>query len=72
MSEHALNHRFRRLRAQAVIIREGRKEGFDMKDIIPDGDLPVTQEAVEKNSMPLNLELLLLALTAIPPSFICA
>jgi hypothetical protein len=52
MSEHALNHRFRRLRAQAVIVREGRKEGFDMKDMIPDGDLPVTQEAVEKNSMP--------------------
>ncbi|KAL6891018.1 hypothetical protein HDV57DRAFT_513488 [Trichoderma longibrachiatum] len=51
MSEHALNHRFRRLRAQAVIIREGRKEGFDMKDIIPDGDLPVTQEAVEKNNI---------------------
>ncbi|EGR44958.1 uncharacterized protein TRIREDRAFT_111604 [Trichoderma reesei QM6a] len=51
MSEHALNHRFRRLRAQAVIVREGRKEGFDMKDMIPDGDLPVTQEAVEKNNI---------------------
>ncbi|PTB62845.1 hypothetical protein BBK36DRAFT_1172137 [Trichoderma citrinoviride] len=51
MSEHALNHRFRRLRAQAIIVREGRKEGFDMKDMIPDGDLPATQEAVEKNNI---------------------
>ncbi|KAH0493830.1 hypothetical protein TgHK011_000478 [Trichoderma gracile] len=51
MSEHALNHRFRRLRAQAVIVREGRKAGFDMKDMIPDGDLPVTQEAVEKKNI---------------------
>ncbi|KAL6881596.1 hypothetical protein J3F83DRAFT_66586 [Trichoderma novae-zelandiae] len=51
MSEHALNHRFRRLRAQVLIVREGRKKGFDMKDMAPDGDLPVTQEAVEKNNI---------------------
>lgn len=51
MTEHALNHRFRRLRAQCVIVREGRRQGFDMKDMRQDGDLPATQEAVAKNSM---------------------
>lgn len=51
MTEHALNHRFRRLRAQSVIVREGRRQGFDPKDMCQDADLPVTQEAVEKNSM---------------------
>ncbi|UKZ83549.1 hypothetical protein TrVFT333_011358 [Trichoderma virens FT-333] len=51
MTEHALNHRFRRLRAQSVIIREGRNQGFDPKNICQDGDLPATQEAVEKNNI---------------------
>ncbi|KKP00466.1 hypothetical protein THAR02_07438 [Trichoderma harzianum] len=51
MTEHALNHRFRRLRAQSVIIREGRNQGFDPKNICPDGDLPATQEAVEKKNI---------------------
>ncbi|KAH6611063.1 hypothetical protein Trco_001083 [Trichoderma cornu-damae] len=51
MTEHALNHRFRRLRAQSVIVREGRRQGFDPKDMRQDGDLPVTQEAVEKNNI---------------------
>ncbi|KAM0255233.1 hypothetical protein ACHAQJ_005997 [Trichoderma viride] len=51
MSEHALNHRFRRLRAQSVVIREGRNQGLDPKNIIQDGDLPATQEAVEKNNI---------------------
>lgn len=57
MTEHALNHRFRRLRAQSVIIREGRNQGFDPKNICPDGDLPTTQEAVEKKSMLWSLAL---------------
>lgn len=48
MTEHALNHRFRRLRAHCTIIREGRKEGLDMKDLLL--DLPDKQEAVDKNS----------------------
>lgn len=50
MSDHALNHRFRRLRAQAVIIRAGREKGFDMKDLIDEKDLPGTQEAVNHQS----------------------
>ncbi|KOS19767.1 hypothetical protein ESCO_000575 [Escovopsis weberi] len=52
MTEHALNHRFRRLRAQAVIIREGRKTGLDIKDMIADGDkLPSTQDAIDKHDI---------------------
>ncbi|KAL7797520.1 hypothetical protein V8C37DRAFT_399683 [Trichoderma ceciliae] len=51
MTEHALNHRFRRLRAQSVIVREGRSQGFDIKDLRQDGDLPATKEAVEKNNI---------------------
>ncbi|KEY65467.1 hypothetical protein S7711_08307 [Stachybotrys chartarum IBT 7711] len=49
MTEHALNHRFRRLRAHCSIIREGRKEGLDMKDLLL--DLPDKQEAVDKNNI---------------------
>ena len=48
MTEHALNHRFRRYRAETLIIREGRKAGFDPKDLPTEG-LPNTQEAVGKN-----------------------
>ncbi|RFU73663.1 hypothetical protein TARUN_8586 [Trichoderma arundinaceum] len=51
MTEHALNHRFRRLRAQSVIVREGLKQGYDPKYLNPDGNLPATQEAVEKNNI---------------------
>ncbi|KAL7949114.1 hypothetical protein V8C42DRAFT_313334 [Trichoderma barbatum] len=51
MTEHALNHRFRRLRAQCVIVREGRNQGFDPKNMCQDGDLPATQEAVEKKNI---------------------
>ncbi|KAF7546460.1 hypothetical protein G7046_g9291 [Stylonectria norvegica] len=52
MSEHALNHRFRRLRAQAIIVRDGRALGFDMKDLVTeDNALPKTQETVEKNNI---------------------
>jgi hypothetical protein len=50
MSENALNHRFRRLRAEAVIIHEGRKQGIDMKALPFEGDLPATQGAVDKES----------------------
>lgn len=49
MTEDALNHRFRRLRAEAVIIRHGRDAGFDMKHLSVE-DLPKTQATVEKNS----------------------
>ncbi len=50
MSEHALNHRFRRLRAQAHIIRLARPQGMDMKDMMNVDDLPTTKEAVDAKS----------------------
>jgi hypothetical protein len=53
MTEDALNHRFRILRAEAVIIREGRARGFDMKRLGID-DLPRTQGAVDKKSTPIT------------------
>lgn len=62
MTEHALNHRFRRLRAQAAIIREARAEGIDMKNMMPPDDLPNTKEAVDTNSTPCSYLLLLLLL----------
>lgn len=51
MTEHALNHRFRIIRAQCGIIRDGLAAGFDMKDlpVEPSGN-PRTIEAVDKNS----------------------
>ncbi|PNY26084.1 Uncharacterized protein TCAP_03981 [Tolypocladium capitatum] len=51
MTEHALNHRFRRLRVQAVIIRGARSEGRDMKDMLTSEDLPTTQEAVDRKNI---------------------
>lgn len=51
MTEHALNHRFRRLKAQAVIIREGRARGFDMKHLLVEDTMPSSQDAVDKQSM---------------------
>ncbi|CAI6100395.1 hypothetical protein V2G26_008255 [Clonostachys chloroleuca] len=50
MTEDALNHRFRRLRAEAVIIRHGRDAGFDMKHLSVE-DLPKTQATVQKNNI---------------------
>ncbi|GFP55225.1 hypothetical protein TASIC1_0005008300 [Trichoderma asperellum] len=51
MTEHALNHRFRRLKAQVVIVREGRSKGFDPKNICADGDLPNTIDAVDTKNI---------------------
>ncbi|KAH8733360.1 hypothetical protein BGZ61DRAFT_528665 [Ilyonectria robusta] len=52
MTDHALNHRFRRLRAQAIVIRDGRAQGFDMKDMSTDDNfLPKTQENVDKHNI---------------------
>ncbi|CAM1508427.1 Fc.00g052750.m01.CDS01 [Cosmosporella sp. VM-42] len=52
MTADALNHRFRRLNAQAVIIRDARVLGFDMKDMDTDDKvLPATQKLVEKNNI---------------------
>ena len=62
MKDFALNHRFRRYRAQSVIIREARKQGFDMKNMgLPD-DLPDAQERVDKTSTPSYLHYFILAL----------
>ncbi|PHH69018.1 hypothetical protein CDD83_5860 [Cordyceps sp. RAO-2017] len=47
MTEHALNHRFRRLRAQATLIREARQRGLDMKDLVGVDELPTTQDAID-------------------------
>ena len=57
MSEHAINHRFRKLRAEVVIIQEARKLGLDMKDLLFEGDLPTTQGAVDRGGTldPINL-----------------
>lgn len=50
MTPDALNHRFRHLRAEALIISKARQQGgFDMKDMKNDG-LPKTQGAVDKSS----------------------
>ncbi|KJK84932.1 hypothetical protein H633G_11244, partial [Metarhizium anisopliae BRIP 53284] len=51
MTEHALNHRFRRLRAQALIIREGRPQGFDMKHLSVEDNMPTAQDAVDKTNI---------------------
>uniref|UniRef100_A0A0B7KRJ8 Uncharacterized protein n=2 Tax=Bionectria ochroleuca TaxID=29856 RepID=A0A0B7KRJ8_BIOOC len=54
ITEDALNYRFRRLRAEAVIIRYGRDTGFDMKHLSVE-DLPKTQATVEKNNISQHL-----------------
>lgn len=53
MSEHALNHRFRYIRAQSEIIMAGRKAKLDVKDLTTDeSSLPKTVGAVDKKSTP--------------------
>lgn len=48
MTENALNHRFRRLRAQSVLIREAAKKNYDMKNLDPDeNNLPGTQGEID-------------------------
>ncbi|KAL7925318.1 hypothetical protein ACQKWADRAFT_219196 [Trichoderma austrokoningii] len=51
MTEHALNHRFRRLRAHVAIVREGRGKGLDPKNIAADADLPNTIDAVDTKNI---------------------
>ncbi|ODA81726.1 hypothetical protein RJ55_00229 [Drechmeria coniospora] len=51
MTEHALNHRFRRLRAQAAIVREGRQLGFDSKNLPASEELPIKLEDVDRNNI---------------------
>ncbi|EGX91462.1 hypothetical protein CCM_05620 [Cordyceps militaris CM01] len=52
MSEHALNHRFRYIRAQSEIIMAGRKAKLDVKDLTTDeSSLPKTVGAVDKKNI---------------------
>jgi hypothetical protein len=51
LTEPALNHRFRHIRAEALIIKEGRKLGFDMRSLPFEDTLPGTQGAVDRNGM---------------------
>ncbi|KAG5975718.1 hypothetical protein E4U55_007593 [Claviceps digitariae] len=52
MSEHALNHRFRKIRAQSLVIKLGRERGFDMRDLcVDENKLPSTQEAVDQKNI---------------------
>ncbi|RCI08617.1 hypothetical protein L249_4865 [Ophiocordyceps polyrhachis-furcata BCC 54312] len=51
ISEHAVNHRFRPIRAQAAIIREARAQGLDIKDLLSQDELPATQEAIDKQNI---------------------
>ena len=55
MTDDALNHRFRRLRAESTIIRAARPEGLDMRDLPVSEALPKAIGAVEKNSTRLPL-----------------
>ncbi|KAG5931135.1 hypothetical protein E4U53_001936 [Claviceps sorghi] len=52
MSEHALNHRFRKIRAQSLVIKLGRERGFDMRHLcVDENKLPSTQEAVDQTNI---------------------
>jgi hypothetical protein len=51
MTDHALNHRFRKVRATVSIIHAAREQGLDVKDLTTDENLlPTTQGAIDKNS----------------------
>ncbi|KAL4726056.1 hypothetical protein ACLX1H_006732 [Fusarium chlamydosporum] len=52
MTEHALNHRFRKVRASTQLIHIARAQGFDMKDLTADENLlPSTQQAIDKKNI---------------------
>lgn len=55
MTEDALNHRFRRLRAESTIVREGRAAGLDMRDLPVVDSLPKAQREVDTKSEPVHL-----------------
>lgn len=50
MTADALKHRFRRFRAEAIIITEARKQNLDMKELKTGNELPATQGAVDTKS----------------------
>ncbi|WXC62635.1 hypothetical protein SNK03_008470 [Fusarium graminearum] len=52
MTDHALNHRFRKVRAATNIISIARAQGYDMKDMSTDENLlPSTQQGIDKNNI---------------------
>ncbi|KAI6782897.1 uncharacterized protein J7T54_002056 [Emericellopsis cladophorae] len=51
MTKDALNHRFRRLRAEAVIIAEARQQGLDMKNLDSSDSLPTAQKDVDRSNI---------------------
>ncbi|KAF5699940.1 hypothetical protein FGLOB1_11071 [Fusarium globosum] len=52
MTDHALNHRFRKVRATVSIIHAAREQGLDVKDLTTDENLlPTTQGAIDKNNI---------------------
>ncbi|KAH6892160.1 hypothetical protein B0T10DRAFT_457878 [Thelonectria olida] len=52
MTEHALNHRFRKLRAQAVLIQDARRSRLDMKNMTTDESvLPQTQDKIDRRNI---------------------
>ncbi|KAF5002796.1 hypothetical protein FGRMN_103 [Fusarium graminum] len=52
MTDHALNHRFRKVRATVNIINDARAQGLDIKDLTTDENLlPSTQAAIDKNNI---------------------
>jgi hypothetical protein len=51
MTKDAVNHRFRHLKAEALIIEKGREQGLDMKDMAFEGSLPKALNAVDVNGM---------------------
>ncbi|KAK2603705.1 hypothetical protein QQS21_004081 [Conoideocrella luteorostrata] len=52
MTEHALNHRFRKIRAHGSIIKLAREEGYDMRSLsVDENSLPSTKEAVDKQNI---------------------
>ncbi|OAA77573.1 hypothetical protein LEL_04396 [Akanthomyces lecanii RCEF 1005] len=52
MTEHALNHRFRYIRAHSEVIIEGRKANLDVKNLTTDeSSLPKTVGGVDKNNI---------------------
>ncbi|KAF4969363.1 hypothetical protein FSARC_3389 [Fusarium sarcochroum] len=52
MTDHALNHRFRKVRATVNIINDARVLGLDIKDLTTDENLlPSTQAAIDKNNI---------------------
>ncbi|CEJ81230.1 hypothetical protein VHEMI01370 [[Torrubiella] hemipterigena] len=57
MTENALNHRFRRLKTQTLIIRKAREQGFDIKDMTcNEAILPIAQDRVDIENIAMYFE----------------